>query len=92
MSVSHVQSPEYTIAMAGEPQPLSFTFEYRAPAYARLPVQRGASTRGDVAALAGSEAHVEVTFDRDLPAGPTQGPTKRFIPFETDQRNIRLSA
>lgn len=64
--VSHVESPAYTISMVGEPQPLSFTFEYVAPDYARLPVQRGASTRGDLAALAGSEARVEVTFDRDL--------------------------
>ena len=66
VSVSHVRSPEYTISMAGEPQPLSFTFEYTAPSYARLPVQRGASTRGDLAALAGTEARIEVTFDRDL--------------------------
>ena len=35
------RSPDYRIALAGEPQPVSFSFEYRAPAYARLPAQTG---------------------------------------------------
>lgn len=64
--VQRTESPRYAIALAGEPQPVSFAFEYRAPAYARLPVQTGAATRGDLAALRGSVARVEVTFDRDL--------------------------
>ena len=77
--VPSARSPEYRIALAGEPQPVSFSFEYRAPAYARLPAQAGSSTRGDIAALRGSVAAVEVTFDRDiesllarLPGGRTQ--------------------
>jgi hypothetical protein len=64
--VATVESPRYTIALAGEPQPVSFEIEYRAPAYARLPLQRGAATRGDLSALRGTRARVEVTFDRDL--------------------------
>ena len=36
------------------------------PAYARLPLQAVSGTRGDLTALAGSLAVVEVTFDRDL--------------------------
>ena len=63
-----VESPSYRISMAGEPTPLSFEFEIQAPAYARLPLQRGAATRGDLAALRGARAKVEVTFDRDLEA------------------------
>jgi hypothetical protein len=64
--VAAVESPRYRISMAGEPAPLAFEVEVRAPDYARLPVQRGASTSGDLAALRGSRARVEVTFDRDL--------------------------
>ena len=60
------ESPSYRITMAGEPAPLSFEYEIQAPAYARLPVQRGAATRGDLAALKGARARIEVTFDRDL--------------------------
>lgn len=66
--VLFTQSPRYHIGLAGQPRPVSFAFEYRAPAYARLPAQSGASTSGDVAALRGSVADVEVTFDRDLEA------------------------
>jgi hypothetical protein len=60
------RSPEYRIALSGRPQPVSFSFEYHAPGYARLPVQAGTSTSGDVAALRGSAVDIEVTFDRDL--------------------------
>ncbi len=66
--VLRTESERYSITLAGEPQPVSFAFEYRAPAYARLPVQSGAATRGDLTALRGSVARVEVTFDRDLEA------------------------
>ncbi|MCC6349460.1 MAG: hypothetical protein IT347_07705 [Candidatus Eisenbacteria bacterium] len=66
--VLRTESDRYAITLAGEPQPVSFSFEYRAPAYARLPVQSGASTRGDLTALRGSLARIEVTFDRDLEA------------------------
>lgn len=66
--VQRTESERYAITLAGEPQPVSFAFEYRAPAYARLPVQSGAATRGDLTALRGSIAKVEVTFDRDLEA------------------------
>lgn len=66
VKVAGTASPEYEISLAGEPQALSFTMVYEAPAYARLPEQRGASTRGDLTALRGSRATVEVTFDRDL--------------------------
>jgi len=66
VKVAGTASPEYAISLAGEPQALSFTMQYEAPAYARLPEQRGASTRGDLTALRGSRATVEVTFDRDL--------------------------
>ena len=61
-------SPLYRISLVGEPAPVSFDVELRAPAYARLPVQRGAATRGDLTALRGSRARIEVTFDRDLTA------------------------
>ncbi len=64
--VASTESPRYHIAMAGEPVPVSFEVEYQAPAYARLPVQRGSALRGDLAALRGSRARVAVTFDRDL--------------------------
>src|SRR5438876_402956 len=64
--VAAVESPRYHIALAGEPVPVSFEVEYRAPDYARLPVQRGSALRGDLSALRGTRAHIEVTFDRDL--------------------------
>lgn len=64
--VAHVESPRYSIHLAGDPAPVSFEIEYLAPAYSRLPVQRGAATRGDLSALRGTRARVEVTFDRDL--------------------------
>jgi len=64
--VASVTSPRYRIALTGEPVPVSFEVEYRAPAYARLPVQRGSATRGDLTALRGSRARLMVTFDRDL--------------------------
>ncbi|MGH7730204.1 MAG: hypothetical protein ACRENJ_03040, partial [Candidatus Eiseniibacteriota bacterium] len=66
--VASVTSPRYRIALAGEPVPVSFEIEYRAPAYARLPMQRGSATRGDLTALRGSRARLMVTFDRDLTA------------------------
>ena len=66
VKVAGASSPAYDISLAGEPQALSFTVVYDAPAYARLPEQRGASTRGDLTALRGSRASVEATFDRDL--------------------------
>lgn len=68
VAVLRATSPHYAITLAGEPAPVSFDVEYRAPAYARLPLQRGASTVGDLSALRGSRARVEVTFDRDLAA------------------------
>ncbi len=66
--VASVTSPRYRIALAGEPTPVSFDVEYQAPAYSRLPVQRGSATRGDLTALRGSRARLMVTFDRDLTA------------------------
>ncbi len=66
--VASVTSPRYRIGLAGEPVPVSFEVEYRSPAYARLPVQRGSATRGDLTALRGSRARLLVTFDRDLTA------------------------
>ncbi|HYM81365.1 MAG TPA: hypothetical protein VEY91_08125 [Candidatus Limnocylindria bacterium] len=66
--VAAVTSPRYRISLAGEPAPVSFEMEYRAPSYARLPVQRGTATRGDLTALAGTTARLVVTFDRDLTA------------------------
>jgi hypothetical protein len=66
--VAAVTSPRYRISLAGEPVPVSFEVEYQAPAYARLPVQRGSATRGDLTALRGSRARLRVTFDRDLTA------------------------
>ena len=68
VEAGNVRSPIYSIDLAGEPQPVGFEIEVRPPAYARLPVQRGAATRGDLEALRGSRAVVEVTFDRDLTA------------------------
>ncbi len=64
--VARAESPRYRVSLAGAPQPVSFEIEIRPPAYARLPVQRGAATRGDLSALRGSVARVEVLFDRDL--------------------------
>ncbi len=64
--VAAVTSPRYHIALTGEPKPVSFSSMLSAPAYARLPQQAQSGTRGDLAALAGSRAQVEVTFDRDL--------------------------
>ena len=64
--VAAVESPRYRISLAGEPMPVSFEVEYQAPAYARLPVQRGTATRGDLTALRGTRARLLVTFDRDL--------------------------
>jgi hypothetical protein len=45
---------------------VSFAVTLTAPAYARLPQQAVSGTRGDLSALAGSTASIEVTFDRDL--------------------------
>ena len=64
--VAAVSSPTYRISLTGEPRALSFSSTITSPAYARLPVQAVSGTRGDLAALAGSRAAVEVTFDRDL--------------------------
>jgi hypothetical protein len=64
--VASTRSPDYHIGLAGEPVPVSFDVEYRAPGYARLPVQRGSSLRGDLAALRGTRAKIVATFDRDL--------------------------
>jgi len=64
--VAAVTSPNYRIALAGEPRAVSFSVTLTAPAYARLPQQAVSGTRGDLAALAGSRASIEVTFDRDL--------------------------
>jgi len=64
--VASVESPRYRISLAGEPLPVSFDIEYQAPAYARLPAQRGTATRGDLTALSGTRARLLVTFDRDL--------------------------
>ncbi len=66
VKVASVTSPRYQISLAGEPRPVSFSATITAPSYARLPAQSIAGTRGDLAALAGSRAAVEVTFDRDL--------------------------
>jgi len=66
VSAASSRSAEYAISLAGDPQPVGFEIEVRSPAYARLPAQRGAATRGDLEALKGARAEVEVTFDRDL--------------------------
>ena len=66
VKVAAVTSPRYHISLAGEPRPVSFSSTITAPAYARLPLQALSGTRGDLTALAGSRAAVEVTFDRDL--------------------------
>ncbi len=64
--VASAESPRYQIALAGEPQPVSFDITYHTPAYARLPEQHGVTTRGDLSALRGTRAAIEVAFDRDL--------------------------
>lgn len=64
--VAGARSPRYHIALSGAMAPVSFEVEYRPPAYARLPVQRGTSARGDLTALRGSIASLVVTFDRDV--------------------------
>ncbi|NOT34590.1 MAG: hypothetical protein HOP12_10515, partial [Candidatus Eisenbacteria bacterium] len=72
--IAHVESPRYRIGIGGDATPVGFRIEYRAPAYARLPIQSGAAARGDLSALRGSRASVEVTFDRDLEALEVQLP------------------
>jgi hypothetical protein len=82
--VAGLTSPRYHIALAGEPRPVSFSSTITAPAYARLPLQTISGTRGDLAALAGSRAAVEVTFDRDLEsltASVNDGPAMSFSPI-----------
>ena len=64
--VASVGSPRYHISLAGAPRAVSFSSAISAPAYARLPVQMVSGTRGDLSALAGSRAAVEIMFDRDL--------------------------
>jgi hypothetical protein len=64
--VASVRSPRYHIGLSGSLAPVSFEVEYRAPAYARLPIQRGTAARGDLTALQGTVASLVVTFDRDL--------------------------
>ena len=76
-----VTSPRYRISLAGEPAPVSFEVEYRAPSYARLPVQRGTATRGDLTALAGTTARLVVTFDRDLTSLNATLPDGRARPW-----------
>ncbi|MFI5371125.1 MAG: hypothetical protein ACHQ52_06160 [Candidatus Eisenbacteria bacterium] len=64
--VARTESPRYAIRFTGTASPVGFHIRYRAPAYARLPDQEGAAARGDLSALKGSVASIEVTFDRDL--------------------------
>ena len=64
--VVRTESARYAIRFSGAAMPVGFRIRYHAPAYARLPEQEGASARGDLSALKGSTAAVEVTFDRDL--------------------------
>ena len=66
VQVASTRSPRYHIALSGSLAPVSFEVEYRAPAYARLPIQRGTAARGDLTALQGTVASLVVTFDRDL--------------------------
>lgn len=80
--VQRTESPRYQVALAGEPQPVSFAVELTSPAYARLPVQLGQATRGDLSALAGSRASVEVTFDRDLESLSAQLPDGRTAAWQ----------
>ena len=79
--VAGVESPRYHVRLAGTPQPVSFEIEIRPPAYARLPVQRGAATRGDLTALRGSRALIEVLFDRDLAALEATAPGEPARPW-----------
>jgi len=79
--VAGVQSPLYRITLAGEPQAVSFEVEVRAPAYARLPVQKGAATRGDLSALRGSRARIEALFDRDLERVDARLPGAGTVPW-----------
>lgn len=80
--VQRTESPRYQVALAGEPQPVSFSIRLTSPAYARLPVQDGQATRGDLAALAGSRAAIEVMFDRDLEAVSAQLPDGRSAAWQ----------
>ena len=66
VEVAGAKSPRYRISLSGTMSPVSFEVEVHPPAYARMPVQRGTSARGDVMALRGSTASLVVTFDRDL--------------------------
>ncbi len=79
--VAAVASPGYHITLSGEAQPVSFEVEYRAPSYARLPIQHGSATRGDLTALYGTRAAVEVTFDRDLTALDARAPGGGAVRF-----------
>ncbi|HTM57194.1 MAG TPA: hypothetical protein VL123_02140 [Candidatus Udaeobacter sp.] len=81
--VASVTSPRYHIALSGEPQPVSFEIEYVAPGYARLPSQRGSATRGDLSALRGSRATVEITFDRDVRSLDVHAPGHAPARFES---------
>src|SRR5262249_33161725 len=64
--VAALASPRYHISLVGAPRAVSFSSAITPPAYARLPVQMVSGPRGDLSALAGSRAMVEVMFDRDL--------------------------
>ena len=66
VQVAGTRSPRYRISLSGTMAPVSFDVEVHPPVYARMPVQRGTSARGDVMALRGSSANLVVTFDRDL--------------------------
>jgi hypothetical protein len=66
VKVGGATSPRYRIALSGTLAPVGFEIEYRSPAYARMPAQRGTSSRGDLTALRGTQATLVVTFDRDL--------------------------
>ncbi len=82
--VERTQSPRYTIRFSGAATPVGFHVRYHAPAYARLPDQEGAAAAGDLSALEGSTASVEVTFDRDLErldARLPDGRTARWSPL-----------
>src|SRR6185436_13118133 len=64
--VAATSSPNYRIELAGEPRAVSFAVTLTAPASARLPRRAVSGTGGDLPALAGSTAGIEVTLDRDL--------------------------
>ena len=81
--VAGARSPRYRISLSGTMAPVSFEVEVHPPAYARMPVQRGTSARGDLMALRGSTASLVVTFDRDL-----EGLTSRM----PDGRETRWTA